>query len=75
MQLQTLPRSRARRQAPWKPPRRGGAKGAKGVGALKSEDFSSLKAGSYIVYSGVYHKKPEAEKALAGLKKSFPGAR
>jgi hypothetical protein len=50
------------------------AKGAKDVGALKSEDFASLTAGSYIVYSGIYKKKPEAAKALAGLKKSFPGA-
>jgi len=50
------------------------AKGAKSVGALKSEEFSSLTAGNYVIYSGVYHKKPEAEKALAGLKKSFPGA-
>ncbi len=50
------------------------AKGAKAVGALKSEDFSSLPAGHYVIYSGVYHKKAEAEKALAGLKKSFPGA-
>ncbi len=51
------------------------AKGAKAVGALKSEEFSSLTAGSYVIYSGVYHKKPEAQKALAGLKKSFPGAK
>jgi hypothetical protein len=50
------------------------AKGAKAVGALKSEEFSSLSAGSYVIYSGVYHKKAEAEKALGGLKKSFPGA-
>ena len=49
-------------------------KGAKAVGALKSEEFSSLTAGSYVVYSGVYHKRAEADKALAGLKKSFPGA-
>ncbi len=28
-----------------------------------------------MVYSGVYHKRPEAEKALAGLSKSFPGAK
>jgi hypothetical protein len=49
-------------------------KGAKGVGALKSEEFSSLTAGSYVIYSGVYRKKDEAEKALRSLKKSFPGA-
>ncbi len=50
------------------------AKGAKALGALKSEDFPSLTPGSYVVYSGVYHKQPEAEKALTALKKSFPGA-
>jgi hypothetical protein len=51
-----------------------GARGAKGVGALKSEDFTSLPAGHYVIYSGVYRKKAEAERALAGLKRSFPGA-
>jgi hypothetical protein len=50
------------------------AKGAKEVGALKSEDFSSLAAGSYVIYSGVDHTRAQAEQALAGLRKSFPGA-
>jgi hypothetical protein len=50
------------------------AKGAKGVGALKSEDFTSLPAGHYVIYSGVFHRKAEADRALAGLKRSFPGA-
>jgi hypothetical protein len=50
------------------------AQGAKGVGALKSEDFSSLTAGNYVVYAGIYSKQGEARKALAGLKKSFPSA-
>jgi hypothetical protein len=49
-------------------------KGAKAVGALKSDEFTSLPAGDYIVYSGKYSKKAEAEKALVGLKKSFPKA-
>ena len=50
------------------------AKGAKNVGALKSEEFSSLAAGSYIVYSGDYRKKAEAQNALGALRRSFPGA-
>jgi hypothetical protein len=50
-------------------------KGAKSVGALRSEDFSSLPAGDYVIYSGVYHKRGEAERALGGLRKSFPGAK
>jgi len=51
------------------------AKGAKAVGALSSEEFSSLTAGSYVIYSGVYHTQVEAQKALAGVKKSFPSAK
>ena len=45
------------------------------MGALKSEDFTSLPAGSYIVYSGVYHKRSEAQNALGALKKKFPAAK
>jgi hypothetical protein len=74
VQLQTLAQASTQISAVEAAKAAARAKRAKGVGALKSEDFSSLKAGSYIVYSGVYHKKAEAEKALAGLKKSFPGA-
>jgi hypothetical protein len=51
------------------------AKGAKSVGALKSEEFSSLTAGSYVIYSGVYNQRAEAEKALPALKKSFSAAK
>jgi uncharacterized membrane protein YgcG len=50
-------------------------KGAGSVGALKSSEFSSLSGENYVIYSGVYHKQAEAQKALAGLKKSFPGAK
>jgi hypothetical protein len=49
-------------------------KGAGSVGALKSSEFSSLSGESYVIYSGVYHKRGEAQKALAGLAKKFPGA-
>jgi hypothetical protein len=73
VQLQTLPQSSKVAQVE-AAKAAATAKGAKNVGALKSEDFPSLKAGTYVIYSGVYHKRPEAEKALAGLKKSFPGA-
>jgi hypothetical protein len=51
------------------------SKGAGSVGALKSEDFTSITGGGYIVYSGVYHKRSEAQKALGGLKKKFPAAK
>ncbi|GAC1438883.1 MAG: hypothetical protein NVSMB51_15720 [Solirubrobacteraceae bacterium] len=50
------------------------AKGAKGVGALRSDDFQGLGSGSFIVYSGVYPKQAQAQKALAKLKARFPTA-
>ncbi len=74
VQLQTLPVAGSQVSAVEAAKSAASAKGAKGVGALKSEDFSSLTAGSYVIYSGVYHKRGEAQKALAKLHKSFPGA-
>jgi hypothetical protein len=75
VQLQTLPQSGTSVSAVESAKSSASAKGAKAVGALKSEEFSSLSAGSYVIYSGVYTKKSEAEKALGGLKKSFPAAK
>jgi hypothetical protein len=75
VQLQTLPQSGTTVSAVESAKSSASAKGAKAVGALKSEEFSSLTAGDYLIYSGVYHKKSEAEKALAGLKRSFPNAK
>jgi hypothetical protein len=74
VQLQTLAQSGTLPSAVEAAKAAASAKGAKAVGALKSEDFGSLTAGSYVIYSGVYHKKAEAQKALSGLKKTFPGA-
>jgi hypothetical protein len=74
VQLQTLPQAGTQASAVQSAKTAAGAKGAKGVGALKSEEFSSLQSGSYVIYSGVYHNRSEAEKALGGLRKSFPGA-
>lgn len=75
VQLQTLPSSGTSVAAVQAAKSAATAKGASAVGALKSEEFSSLPSGSYVIYSGVYHKKPEAEKALEHLKKSFPSAK
>ncbi|HEX3693190.1 MAG TPA: hypothetical protein VHU13_07590 [Solirubrobacteraceae bacterium] len=75
VQLEALPQSGAKVTAVQAAKSAASGKGAKGVGALKSEDFSSLTAGSYVIYSGVYTKKAEAEKALPGLKKNFPSAK
>ncbi|HYM55593.1 MAG TPA: hypothetical protein VES97_09535 [Solirubrobacteraceae bacterium] len=74
VQLQTLPQSGTTVSAVESAKSAASAKGAKAVGALKSEDFGSLATGSYVIYAGVYHKKAEAQKALPGLRKSFPGA-
>ncbi len=74
VQLQTLPSSSAKTSEVEAAKTAAGAKGAKGVGALKSEEFSSLAAGNYVIYSGVYGKRAEAQKALPALKQSFPSA-
>jgi hypothetical protein len=74
VQLQTLPRSETQVSAVEAAKASASAKGAKGVGALESEDFSSLTAGHYVIYAGVYHDRAAAEKALAGVRKSFPAA-
>ena len=50
------------------------SKGATDVGILDSDLYPSLPSGKYVVYSGVYDKKPDAAKALSGLQKSFPDA-
>ncbi len=75
VQLQMLPQSGTAVSAVEAAKSSASAKGAKAVGALKSEEFSSLTAGSYVIYSGDFHKQAEAQKALAGLKKSFPSAK
>ena len=75
VQLQTLPEAGTTVSAVQAAKTSATGKGAKAVGALKTEEFSSLTAGSYAIYSGVYHKRAEATKALAGLKKRFPGAK
>jgi hypothetical protein len=74
VQLQTLPVAGSQVSAVEAAKTAASAKGAKDVGALKSEDFASLTAGNFVIYSGVYNKRPEAQKALAKLKKRFPGA-
>jgi hypothetical protein len=75
VQLQSLPESGTTVSAVQAAKSAASAKGAKTVGALKSEEFSSLSAGSYVIYSGSYHKKGEAENALGSLKKDFPAAK
>ena len=74
VQLEKLPREGTSVSAVEAAKTEESSKGAGSVGALKSEDFTSLAAGSYIVYSGVFHKRSEAQKALTGLSRKFSGA-
>lgn len=75
VQLEALPQTSTSVASVEKAKTAATAKGAASVGALKSEEFSSLTAGDYVIYSGVYHKRAEAQKALGSLKKKFPGAK
>jgi hypothetical protein len=74
VQLRTLPASGTSLSAVEAAKTSASAKGARAVGALKSEEFSTLPSGNYVIYSGVYHTKAAAQRALSSLKKSFPGA-
>jgi hypothetical protein len=74
VQLQTLPSASTQVSAVQAAKSAAEGKGAKSVGALKSDDFVGMTAGNYVIYAGKYTKKAEAEKALPGLKKNFPGA-
>jgi hypothetical protein len=74
VQLKALPESGTPASAVEAAKTEATSKGAQDVGALKSEEFTSLPSGDYVIYSGVDHSKAAAEKALAGLRKSFPGA-
>ncbi len=75
VQLQTLPVSGTTVASVSAAKSAASGKGATAVGALKSEEFASLSGQDYVIYSGVYHKQAEAEKALGALKKSFPAAK
>jgi hypothetical protein len=50
------------------------SQGATEVGVIDSDQYGSLPEGNYVLYSGVYTTKAEAETALTGLKTSFPDA-
>ena len=49
-------------------------KGAPAVGALDGDAHSGTPAGKYVIYSGSYSTKKQAQAAAAKLKKGFPGA-
>jgi hypothetical protein len=49
-------------------------KGASDLGVLDSDLYPSLPAGNYVVYSGVYDTKADADKALKGVSGDFADA-
>lgn len=50
------------------------ADGGTQVGVLNSSDYSSLRSGFWVVFSGQYETSEEAQAAAAGLAASAPGA-
>jgi hypothetical protein len=74
VQLKTLPQPGTALSAVEAAKTEATSKGAKEVGALESDEYSSLPSGNYVIYAGVDHSKAAAEKALYAIKKSFPGA-
>ncbi len=44
------------------------------AGYLRSDDFSSLEPGLWLVFSGVYRTRGEAERAVRRISRAFPGA-
>lgn len=50
-------------------------KGVPDVGALDSDQFSSLPGGRYVVYSGSFDSRKAAQQALAKVKSSYPSAK
>ena len=74
VELQTLPAS-STASAVESAKSAASGKGATSVGVLKAEEFPSVGGEGFVVYSGEYGKKAEAEKALGSLKKDFPSAK
>ena len=75
VQLRTLPKDGTEASAVDSAKSEAQSKGATDVGALDSDDFSSLDGGNYVIYSGVLDSRKQAKKELRGLKQDFPGAK
>jgi hypothetical protein len=50
------------------------SKGVSTVGVLDSDLYASLPAGEWIIYSGVYAERDDAEKAVSDVRADYPGA-
>lgn len=77
VKLSTLPVEGSDRAAVTKAEQEARAKGATQVGLINPKEFSttpSQGAGNYLIYSGEFKKRSDAEKALGKLKSRFPGA-
>jgi hypothetical protein len=77
VQLQTLPFDTTDQAAVDNAEADAEGKGAKAVGIINPDDFALKPAsgGDYVLYSGEFKTKAEATKALAKLRKDFPGAK
>jgi hypothetical protein len=74
VQLQVLPKSSTQPAQVTTAKSDATSKGATDVGALDSDQHSSLDPGNYVVYSGMFDTKKEAAKALKTLTANFPDA-
>jgi hypothetical protein len=77
VQLQTIPQAGADQAAVDAAKAAATAKGATAVGFINPSDHAVTPdpgADKYVIYSGEFKKKPDAEKALKKLKAKFPDA-
>ena len=75
VQLQALPKETTQTPTVAQAKQAATAKGATEVGALDSDHFSSLDAGEYVVYSGVFDNQKDAKAAFKKLHANFPEAK
>jgi hypothetical protein len=75
VQLKTLPKDGTTPDAIAAAKAEVSGQGAADVGALDADSFPTLDGGNYVVYSGVYTTKADAENALSGLQANFPDAK
>jgi hypothetical protein len=75
VELQALPKGSTQAAQVAQAKQQAQSKGATAVGALDSDEFSSLGAGQYVVYSGVFDSQKQAQAALGKLKSDFPDAK
>jgi hypothetical protein len=75
IELQTLPKDGTDATAVAAAKQAATAKGATGVGALDSDQHSTLDGGNYVIYSGQYADRKAATAALKDLKADFSDAK